>query len=71
MKIVLFGKSIEPSCQYCEFGKITTDRQLVLCKKKGSKRPYDSCKSFEYAPLKRIPGRSAALPTYDTEDFKL
>lgn len=71
MKTALFGKSIEPACQYCEHGKITKDNKLVLCAKKGSVQPYFKCRSFLYSPLKRIPKKLAPLPTYDKKDFEL
>lgn len=71
MKITLFGKKIEPACQYCELGTLTKDRQFVLCTKKGSKEPFSKCSSFLYAPLKRIPSRMAPLPTFDKKDFEL
>lgn len=71
MKISLFKNSIEPACQYCEIGRLTKDRQLVLCPKKGSMQPYDNCKNFVYAPLKRIPTKTVKLASYNKEDFKI
>jgi len=71
MKTVLFGKSVEPACSYCEHGKLTRDNKMVLCNKKGSMQPYSSCRAFVYAPLKRIPRRAAPLPTYDKKDFEI
>ncbi|MEG1027150.1 MAG: hypothetical protein RSE07_00550 [Oscillospiraceae bacterium] len=67
----LFSKDIQPACEYCEHGKLTSDKQIVLCTKKGSKQPYDCCKSFLYAPLKRTPTRLAPLPKFDKKDFSL
>lgn len=71
MKLVLFGKTVEPACQYCEHGLLTKDSNMVLCKKKGSMQPYASCRNYQYAPLKRMPKRAAPLPTYDKKDFEL
>lgn len=71
MKNNLFGKTIDPACQYCENGKLTKDGNLVLCNKKGGMKPYASCKSFDYAPLKRIPKRMAPLPQFDKKDFEI
>ncbi|WMJ23523.1 hypothetical protein RBG61_02295 [Paludicola sp. MB14-C6] len=71
MKTALFGKHIEPACQYCENGKLTKDNQMVLCMKHGAKQPYSNCRSFIYAPLKRIPKKSAPLPKYNKKDFEL
>lgn len=71
MKTNLFGKTIDPACEYCEHGKLIADRQVVLCSKHGSKAPYDSCSSFDYSPLKRSPTRIAQLPTFDKKEFEL
>lgn len=71
MKIKLFGEHIEPACHYCERGILTPDHQTVSCKKYGAVSPYYSCKSFQYAPLKRIPKRASALPQFTKEDFKI
>lgn len=70
-KTALFGSSIQPACQYCENGKLTTDGNFVLCEKRGSLRPSDSCKKYVYSPFKRVPKRFAPLPTYDKKDFQL
>lgn len=71
MKTNLFGKHIEKACEYCEKGKLTADRQMVLCEKYGSRAPYSSCSKFDYSPLKRTPTRIAPLPKYTKEDFSL
>ena len=71
MKIKLFGERIDPACQYCEYGKMTKDYQMVVCKKNGAVAPYFHCNAFRYAPLKRIPRRGAPLPQYTKDDFKL
>ena len=70
-KLDLFGGRIDPACQYCEYGRMTKDLQMVVCKKNGAVAPYFSCKNFQYSPLKRIPRRTAPLPRYSKEDFKL
>ena len=36
MKSVLFGRHIEPACEYCELGRPTRDGQMILCEKKRS-----------------------------------
>lgn len=71
MKLNLFGNTIEPACQYCEYGKLTKDMQMVVCRKHGAVAPYFSCKTYVYAPLKRIPKRAAPLPQYSRKDFEL
>ena len=69
---MLFNKKIEPQCAYCKRGK-TVDPNTVLCRKRGVTRPEDSCPSFRYEPLKRVPP-TAAMPNFSRlkeEDFKL
>ncbi|MBQ8920779.1 MAG: hypothetical protein IJ060_01280 [Oscillospiraceae bacterium] len=50
-----FGKAIEPKCEYCEFGKRSSDGDKVLCTKKGMVDAGYHCPKFVYSPLKRIP----------------
>lgn len=50
-----FGKAIEPKCEYCEFGKRSSDGDKVLCTKKGMVDASFHCPKFMYSPLKRIP----------------
>ncbi len=71
MKIQLFGRRIEPACQYCEHGVLSRDRKLVLCQKRGTVAPEFHCPSYLYAPLRRIPRRAAPLPHYTPKDFQL
>ncbi len=71
LKFNLFGNNIEPACQYCENGKSSKDLKTVICKKRGSVEPSFSCRSYIYAPLKRIPKKPVALPSYTNQDFEL
>lgn len=68
----LFNQKIEPQCAYCQRGK-AVDPDTVLCRKKGVSRPADSCPSFRYDPLKRVPPSHAALDLtrLKDEDFTL
>lgn len=50
-----FGKAIEPKCEYCEYGKRSSDGNKVLCTKKGMVDASFHCPKFVYSPLKRIP----------------
>ena len=50
-----FDKSIEPKCDYCQFGKRAKDGNKVLCEKRGLVECNYSCGKFTYSPLKRIP----------------
>jgi hypothetical protein len=67
----LFGKNIEPSCEYCEFGNKTKDEQMVLCIKNGVVSPTYSCKKYIYSPLKREPKPPLVVTRYKKEDFEL
>ena len=53
---MLFSKSIEPKCAYCQRGK-SIEGDSILCIKKGIMEPGDSCSAFRYDPLKRVPPR--------------
>ncbi|RGX54664.1 MULTISPECIES: hypothetical protein [Anaerotruncus] len=70
-KLSLFSKEIPPACEYCKYGFLTRDGKTVLCEKKGVSNPYDSCRKYQYAPLKRVPKRPNALPKFDKSDFSL
>lgn len=68
----MFRKDIEPHCAYCVRGKkISEDK--VVCHKHGVVSAQDSCRSFRYDPLKRVPPRPAVLPTNKLrpEDFEV
>ncbi len=71
MKQRLFSNEIPPACTYCKSGFLTRDGRSVLCEKKGVCSPYDSCRHYRYAPLKRVPKRPNALPKYEKSDFEL
>ena len=69
---MLFSKTIEPRCAYCQRGK-SIDSETVLCKKRGVMAPGDSCKSYRYDPFKRTPPRPI-VPDFSRlkeEDFTL
>ena len=67
----LFGKNIQPACEYCKFGEPSSDGQMVLCRNKGIVAPYFSCRKFSYCPLKRVPKRVHQLPQFSPGDFSL
>lgn len=71
LKPKLFSNEIEPACAYCRRGKQTVDKLAILCPQYGVCAPYDHCKRFVYAPLKRIPKRPRAMLTCDPSDFEL
>lgn len=68
---MLFRKSIEPACTYCSRGRKGED-DSIICIRRGIVNPWDSCRSFRYDPLLRIP-EAEPLPVMDVdpEDFRL
>ena len=71
MAFKIFGKSIEPACEYCSHGKPSADRTMIMCLKKGVMNKYDRCKKFSYDPLLREPKVTRELPKYTEDDFKI
>lgn len=67
----LFGSTVPPACTYCAFSRPASDKRMLLCRKCGVVSPYYKCKKYEYDPLKRVPRRPPALPTFTADDFKL
>lgn len=69
---MLFRKSIEPRCTYCQRGA-EVDEDHVICAKKGIVSAGSHCRFFKYDPLKREPS-APAVPDFsklDDEDFSL
>lgn len=67
----LFGKNIEPACEYCQYGQYSQDKQMILCIQKGVVAPFYHCRKFIYDPTKRIPKKVRKLPEFDPADFEL
>ena len=68
----VYDKSISPSCSYCQFGRLSPDKEGILCIQQGIMLPSSSCKKFKYDPLKRQPKQKPKLFTgYNPEDFVL
>ena len=69
---MLFSKSIEPKCAYCQRGK-PSEGDTILCIKKGVMEAGDSCSSFRNDPLKRVPPRPITpdFSRLKEEDFSL
>ena len=51
----------ERSCAFCRFAQPVTDRDEMLCRKKGIVPGEYSCRAFIYDPLKRVPRRAPAI----------
>ncbi|MDR1805205.1 MAG: hypothetical protein LBQ80_00320 [Clostridium sp.] len=58
-----------PSCAYCSHGRLAPDGVSVLCPQRGVTTGAESCKRFEYDPLKRVPRPRPQLPVFTAEDF--
>lgn len=56
----IFGGSIHPKCEYCQFGSKTKEGSKVLCIKQGLVDSNFSCGKFIYSPFKRIPKKQLA-----------
>ncbi len=68
----LFGtKDVSPYCEYCAHGRLSPDKESVLCKKLGIVTKDFNCKKFKYDPLKRQPKRPKQLDKFNEEDFSL
>lgn len=68
----LFSKSIEPRCTYCAHGTPLSDGDMLTCRKRGVVQGTDSCRRFQYDPLRRTPPKPAKLSTrYAASDFSL
>ena len=69
---MLCRKDIEPRCAYCCRGQGISERE-VACVKRGVVPAENSCRSFRYDPLKRVPPRpvKADFSKLKDEDFKI
>ena len=69
---MLFSRSIEPRCAYCEHGKDLGNGSMA-CPRKGVVSAASHCRAFRYDPLKRRPPRPAAadFSRLKDEDFSL
>ena len=69
---MLFRKTIEPCCAYCERGAALNEDE-VLCRRHGVVSPTDHCRAFRYDPLRRTPSTPAPLRTQSLSeaDFTL
>ena len=69
---MLFRKKMEPRCAYCDKGTRINETE-VACVKRGIVSVANSCGSFRYDPLKRVPPRPVT-PDFchlDGKDFTL
>lgn len=67
----VFNKDLPHSCSYCVYGCASLFSGEILCKKHGVTAARDSCRSYRYDPLKRVPARVKLGDNYKPEDFSL
>lgn len=69
---MLFRKSIEPRCVYCQRGGSLENGEMI-CVKKGVVPEGYHCRYFVYDPFKREPAAPAApdFSQLEDEDFAL
>ena len=65
------AKNYPQTCENCFYGRMSDEKDCVLCVKKGVMDKSFSCKKYKYDPLKRQPKRRKPLEKYTEEDFKL
>ena len=66
-----YSKNIPPACAYCANGRALSGGEEIFCMKKGIVSSGDSCRSYKYDVLKRIPAVKDIGRDYKDEDFKL
>ena len=66
----LFGSRIDPACVYCAHSSTENGLHCTRGKQKSCSET-DSCRKFDYDPLRRIPRKLPPLPTADPKDFTL
>lgn len=67
---MLFSKDHPPRCGYCK--KVCRQGETLTCPRRGTVDAEDSCRRFQYDPLKRTPRPPAELRrNYTPEDFTL
>ena len=69
---MLFRKTIDRYCTYCQFaGRI--DDETMVCPYYGVVPCEHHCRRFRYDPLKRVPGRMKPkdFSKFDKQDFSL
>jgi len=67
----LFGNHVDPSCEICALGMVSSDGETVLCRYAGAPAKHHFCKRFRYDPLKRTPKRMPPPDSFTAADFSL
>ena len=64
----LFGNNIPPACEYCRFYQKNNGGNPSCAYGTAIE---NTCKRYEYDPLKREPRSAPTLPKFTADDFKL
>ena len=67
----LYGNNIQATCEYCMYGRRSSDGKAILCPKKGVMPLYHHCRKYIYDPLRRIPSVQPVLEKLSKEDFDI
>ena len=71
MSKIGFNKDLKKSCEYCRYGTVLEFTNETICKKRGVTDKTDSCRSYKYDPLKRVPQKIKIANDFTEADFKL
>lgn len=66
-----FDKTVPPACAYCRHSRVLLGGGELFCVKRASVDPYDSCRSYRYDVLKRVPAVKGIGRDYKDGDFEL
>ncbi len=64
----LFGKNIEPNCEYCD--RYDKDGDAFICTAKKQIKN-GKCRKFQYNPTLRVPKSENNLMDFNKEDFDI
>ncbi|MGN1457649.1 MAG: hypothetical protein ACI4XP_06815 [Acutalibacteraceae bacterium] len=65
----LFGNSITPSCDYCQYVTLNNEGKKIC--RMGVLSLEKPCRKYTYDPLKREPKPAPELPKFTADDFKI
>ncbi len=71
MKNKFFDSSVPNFCQHCVHGRTSEYTDEIFCLKRGVTNKTDSCRHYQYDPLKRAPQKGGPSKNYQPEDFEL
>ncbi|MDD2417713.1 MAG: hypothetical protein PHR24_05840 [Oscillospiraceae bacterium] len=67
----LYGNNVQATCEYCMYGRRSSDGKAILCPKRGVMPLYHHCRKYIYDPLRRIPSVQPVLEKLSKEDFDI